>query len=61
MVVSGDTTVMEYLVSSREPDSVAPAQPDPIMTMACLDGAMAGNEMSTRREEFRRALALEFR
>lgn len=41
VVVSGDMTVMEYFVSSRVPDRVAPAQPDPMMIMDFLGEAMA--------------------
>ena len=36
--------MMEYFVSSREPESVAPAQPDPMMIMDCLDVAITVTE-----------------
>ena len=34
MVISGEMTVMEYLVSSREVASVEPAQPEPMMMIS---------------------------
>jgi hypothetical protein len=42
--------VTEYFVSSREPDRVAPAQPDPIIMMDFLDEAIAsqGDEDEAR-------------
>jgi hypothetical protein len=40
VVVSGEITVMEYLVSSREVARVEPAQPEPIMRISFLEEAM---------------------
>ena len=36
VVVSGETTVTEYLVSSKAVERVAPAQPEPIITTVCF-------------------------
>ena len=33
--------MVEYLVSSREPERVAPAQPDPMIIMDCFDEDIA--------------------
>ena len=52
VVVSGDMTVIEYLVSSREPERVKPAQPEPITRMDCFDEDIVEKVISSRAETF---------
>lgn len=52
VVVSGDMMVMEYLLSSRELESVEPAQPDPMIIIDCFDDDMAEKVRRASGEEF---------